>query len=130
MSEAKHTPGPWEANCFMVVATGERHHGLYGGLEICHTGLVGRNKPPQQAEADARLIAASPDYHDVAGETADFLASLADTLDRWANESRSGGWSTHQVDANQDEANNCRRMAAKVRKVIAKATGDTVKVNQ
>jgi hypothetical protein len=50
-----HTPGPWEANCFLVSQAGGRR------VEICHTGIIGRNKPGEQAEADARLIAASPD---------------------------------------------------------------------
>jgi hypothetical protein len=58
----KHTPGPWIANTFMVVApNGQRHHGTYGGLQVAHTGLVGNNKPAEQAIADAKLIAAAPD---------------------------------------------------------------------
>jgi len=47
-----------------------------------------------------------------------FLDQLADTLDRWANQSRSGMWSTHQVRANREEANNVRRQAAMLRKAI------------
>jgi hypothetical protein len=58
---SEHTPGPWIANSFMVVAPNARHGGPYGGLEVAHTGLVGRNKEPDQAVADARLIAAAPD---------------------------------------------------------------------
>lgn len=41
-----------------------------------------------------------------------FLESLANRLDDWASESRSGGWSTHQVGANVSAANDCRRIAA------------------
>lgn len=44
-----------------------------------------------------------------------FLMTLADTLDGWAQESRRGGWSTHQVDANRREADNCRRKAAELK---------------
>lgn len=44
-----------------------------------------------------------------------FLEDLANRLDRWADETRIGGWSTHQVKANQDAANDCRRQAAKLR---------------
>lgn len=44
-----------------------------------------------------------------------FLDGIADRLDRWAAESRTGGWSTHQVQANADAANECRRMAARLR---------------
>lgn len=44
-----------------------------------------------------------------------FLNTLADRLDRWATESKSGGWSTHQVQANTHAADECRRMAARLR---------------
>jgi hypothetical protein len=47
--------GPWVHDCFSVRQF-DKH-----GLEICHTGIVGRNKEPRQAEADARLISAAPD---------------------------------------------------------------------
>jgi len=40
---------------------------------------------------------------------ADFLVTLADLLDQWAKESRTGGWSTHQADANQRAAEAKRR---------------------
>lgn len=46
----------------------------------------------------------------------DFLNDLANTLDRWADESRSGGWSTHQVEANRKKADECRRMAAQIKR--------------
>jgi hypothetical protein len=45
-----------------------------------------------------------------------FLDDLANTLDRWADETRSGGWSTHQCEANRNEANRCRRKAAELRR--------------
>lgn len=48
-------------------------------------------------------------------ETVEFLMDLADRLDKWAEESRTGGWSTHQVDRNREEANSCRRKAAELR---------------
>lgn len=44
-----------------------------------------------------------------------YLETLANTLDEWAQQSLTGGWSTHQVKANREEANNCRRQAAKLR---------------
>jgi len=46
-----------------------------------------------------------------------FLDDLADTLDRWADETRAGGWSTHQCEANRNEANRCRRKAAELRRL-------------
>lgn len=42
----------------------------------------------------------------------DFLNRAADQLDRWAMESRTGGWSTHQVTANRRWADECRRQAS------------------
>jgi len=49
--------------------------------------------------------------------------SLAKVLDSWAVESRQGGWSTHQVRANQDTATECRLCAGAARAVIAKLKG-------
>ncbi len=40
------------------------------------------------------------------------LSETADLCDRWADESQTGGWSTHQVKANIEAANTCRRAAA------------------
>lgn len=54
-------------------------------------------------------------------ETEKFLSDLADTLDRWCDESRFGGWSTHQCEANKHAANDCRRRAAQLR-IAANAT--------
>lgn len=63
MNEAKHTPGPWIANCFMVVAPNGKSKNsmsyMYGGQEVCHTG--GGKASNEEAEANARLIAAAPD---------------------------------------------------------------------
>lgn len=52
-------------------------------------------------------------------DTIEFLLSLANRLDRWAYESRSGGWSTHQIEANQAAANDCRRQAANLTRDFA-----------
>jgi len=49
------TPGPWVNDCFSVRQFDKQ------GLEICHTGIVGTNKEPRQAEADAKLIASAPE---------------------------------------------------------------------
>jgi hypothetical protein len=48
--------------------------------------------------------------------TVEFLEELADRLDRWARESREHGYSTHQVQANIDAANECRRQASAARR--------------
>lgn len=51
-----------------------------------------------------------------------FLEQMADVLDGWANQSKSGGWSTHQVNANEAYANTCRREAAKLRAMLRART--------
>lgn len=43
-----------------------------------------------------------------------FLNDLAAKLDSWAEQSRCGGWSTHQVEANEKTANDCRRFACQL----------------
>lgn len=43
---------------------------------------------------------------------------MANIMDAWADESRRGGWSTHQVEANRQQANNARRYAAQIRRAI------------
>jgi hypothetical protein len=39
------------------------------------------------------------------------LLDAANRCDRWAEESRRGGWSTHQIEANRELANDLRRAA-------------------
>lgn len=50
-----------------------------------------------------------------AAQTVQFLNAMADRLDRWAKDSKAGGWSTHQVTPNEEAANECRRRAAELR---------------
>lgn len=52
-------------------------------------------------------------------DAAAYLSTVADQLDKWAHESKTGGWSTHQVVPNIALANSCRRMAARLRGAIA-----------
>ncbi|WP_454627005.1 hypothetical protein [Bradyrhizobium cenepequi] len=51
-------------------------------------------------------------------DAASYLSALADQLDAWAEESKNGGWSTHQVQANIATANSCRRVAARLRSAL------------
>jgi hypothetical protein len=46
-----------------------------------------------------------------------FLEDLANTLDDWAKQTMSGGWSTHQVEDNRRQADNVRREAAALRRI-------------
>lgn len=57
---------------------------------------------------------------DMVSQQALLLDLEANILDGWVSESLSGGWSTHQVKANEDMANRLRRSAAKLRAVLAK----------
>lgn len=57
--------------------------------------------------------------------TAVFLDRIALRLDAWADESRRGGWSTHQVTPNREMANECRREAAELRAAIFGAEART-----
>jgi len=53
---------------------------------------------------------------------AEYLDGLADIMDDWAETSQRGGWSTHQVSANKEAANGCRRRAAHIRRLLLQAT--------
>jgi hypothetical protein len=64
MDISKITPAPWESRCFHVVATAAERHLLYGGREICHTGMMGSGNP-KQCEADAAFIALARNAFDV-----------------------------------------------------------------
>lgn len=46
------------------------------------------------------------------------VSAMADQLDDWARESRSGGWSTHQVEPMTRKADELRRQAAQFRLAI------------
>lgn len=48
----------------------------------------------------------------IAHELAALLMEEADLLDRWAQQSITGGWSTHQVDPMRERADELRRKAA------------------
>lgn len=58
---------------------------------------------------DAERILALRDSHT---ELIAELEAAADQCDRWAKQSQSGGWSTHQVEANTKLADRLRRVAA------------------
>lgn len=61
----------------------------------------------ENAALRAKLDAAEAD----AARLREALLAAADTCDRWAYESRAGGWSTHQVTPNRNLANDLRRAA-------------------
>jgi len=59
-----HTPGPWRVNAHDICAGSDAVAGVYGT-----TGYA-----PEEAQANARLIAAAPDL----------LAALKDVEEAWA----------------------------------------------
>lgn len=77
----------------------------------------------EQNRVNARLIASAPELLRVAKDAADFLLRTARVLDEWAVQSQNGGWSTHQVEGNLRVANDCRREADCIQRVIDRATG-------
>ena len=72
MSDAKHTPGPWRALCLKkytrVMRDSQGKGDETGGVQICH--IAGpeeddiREWNGERWEADARLMAASPEMVD------------------------------------------------------------------
>ena len=118
------TPGPWQYF--------SGNNGVYsdGGKKfIC--GRVGFMSKIQRHgdESNGQFIANAPT--DIAFLLAEVkrkdealrqaeksFSNLANILDNWARESQRGGWSTHQVSANEAQANYCRRDAAKLAQAL------------
>jgi len=62
--------------------------------------------------------ASMAELEEAVANAAAYLSSVADQMDAWAEESKTGGWSTHQVQANINTANSCRRVAAMLRATV------------
>lgn len=108
MTQAKHTPGPWNiyfnSQDNLVIRKMFKDCTESHVIAICHSGFE-----------NARLIAAAPDLldsHEPEREGADFLDWIADRLVNVYGESE-----------NVDFVICLRRRAAKARAAIAKATG-------
>jgi hypothetical protein len=141
-----HTPGPWRVEhpedelAHMASHTCpelQRITGVSGACVVMSEPIkiwtVGREcigartyttiaHVPIDEPANARLIAAAPELLRVAKDAADFLLRTARVLDEWAVQSQNGGWSTHQVEGNLRVANDCRREADCIQRVIDRAT--------
>lgn len=62
MSEAKHTPGPWEAEKFGAIHGGEDQQYFRGRRRSqVATACLAGNIHDDERDANARLIAAAPD---------------------------------------------------------------------
>jgi len=92
MSEAKHTPGPWnyghsdpEASYpFFYVSCGEEYENELPDISIAVINYGGNNYDPAtlvsdraMAEANARLISAAPDLLDVCRQMLAYIESVS-----------------------------------------------------
>ena len=105
MSEAKHTPGPWEATGNLVRSPMHQPEGLPRGVQIveCRDGYFLPHTA--EAKANARLIAAAPELLEALKAATDALAG--------------GLW---DYGPGQDEHEKCNDVIESCRAVIAKAT--------
>lgn len=56
-------------------------------------------------------------------EAISFLDSMAKELNSWAEESLSGGWSTHQVYQNREQSKKCKELSSRL-KYLVKNSGE------
>lgn len=75
------------------------------------------DNPYEEAEEFAAFIVRAVNAYEaneaLIKELVEALEDAAKTCEAWEQESRNGGWSTHQVNANFRLANDLRRIAAK-----------------
>jgi hypothetical protein len=69
----------------------------------------------QTSSGDERWAATCERLREVTSTAFNVITATADQLDRWAEQSVSGGWSTHQVDPMRARANWLRRESARLR---------------
>ena len=73
----------------------------------------------QVEELEERILAsvcgtASPGGAPTYADLVSVLTADAETMERWADESRAGSWSTHQVDANRRRASDIRALLSRI----------------
>lgn len=107
------TPTPWigfsdQGKCIAIMPAGRDG-------DVCTF-----KEPP--TDADASLIIEAVNNHAGLLKSLEHCAKLFDVLavklDRWATESQTGGWSTHQVAENIKTAADCRRYATHIRSAL------------
>jgi hypothetical protein len=117
------TSAPWEVADGIVVCQGGSDTGP-GPILFVLRAPMGTSKPyPHELLAEyADTIVKAVNNHEpmvkALGHVAELFDTLAQTMDRWATQSQTGGWSTHQVDENIKRANDCRRYAAHIRSAL------------
>src|SRR6185312_6233219 len=120
---SEHTPTPWMTqpcgellpNDVMIVADCGKNSDGFQCISTVARALSIRQTPEATA-ANADFIVTAVNNHapmvKSLAHCAQLFDTLAKTLDRWANDSRTGGWSTHQVQENIQRADDCRRYAS------------------
>ena len=127
--KAQHTPTPWMTqpcgemlpNDVMIVADcGKNSDGIQAISTVARALSIRQTK--EVTAANAAFIVEAVNNHTPMLKSLESCAKLFDILaaklDRWAVESQTGGWSTHQVDENLKTANDCRRYASQIRSAL------------
>ena len=78
--KTKHTPGPWKYSGLIGRSPGAI---MAGDLQVAHAlalpKLYGKGITPEEADANAKLIAAATELLEAAKDCADFMGSVAGT---------------------------------------------------
>jgi len=84
---------------------------------------VSARVPKGEAAEIVRRIETWPELVDQLEADLNAWIDMRDTLLAWAAESLTGGWSTHQVDANKKKADTIRERIAAIGAIMARAKG-------
>lgn len=90
---------------------------------------VDRMRGDEEIDAYRSLFLAATDLLAACEQSEADAIAVADQLDRWARESQTGGWSTHQVDPMRRLAANIRAYTGR-RDAIAKARRSASQASQ
>lgn len=120
---ANNTPTPWRVgpdnvDPFYISAPDKGVTAFVGVVPI----PVQTGRDETENRANAEFIVTAVNNHAQMIKSLELCATLFDglavKLDRWATQSQTGGWSTHQVDENIKTAADCRRYAATIRRAF------------
>lgn len=80
--------------------------------------------------SDRRWADEAESLRETAKNAMQTISDIADQLDAWAQQSREGGWSTHQVQPMREKADALRREAAFIRRQLTRSMSETSKTFQ
>lgn len=128
-----HTPTPWTCKGQAIFEESSGHTMFVAYCGTVFGAGVKKGKVESfiihedNAHANAAFIVKAVNNHAPMVRSLEQCAQLFDvlatTMERWATESREGGWSTHQVAENRVRAGDCRRYAATIRSALPGAVG-------